>query len=68
VEPVQDARLGLAHGGRRHAEVAGDNDEDFTIRDSSVGYIDSALPANQVRLRSDSAYHITRPNRAEPTR
>ncbi len=40
-------------------------DDDFTIRDSSVGYIDSAIPANQVRLRYDSAYHITRPNRAE---
>jgi Putative MetA-pathway of phenol degradation len=40
-------------------------DEQFTIRDSSVGYIDSAIPANQVRLRYDSAYHFTRPNRAE---
>jgi hypothetical protein len=41
------------------------SDEDFTIRDSSVGYIDSAIPANVVRLRYDSAYHMTRPNRAE---
>jgi hypothetical protein len=40
-------------------------DEEFKVRDSSVGYIDSAIPANQVRLRYDSAYHMTRPNRAE---
>jgi hypothetical protein len=40
-------------------------DEEYTIRNSSVGYIDSAIPANQLRLRYDSAYHFTRPNRAE---
>jgi hypothetical protein len=32
---------------------------------SSVGYIDPALPMNQLRLRYDSAYDNRRPNRAE---
>jgi hypothetical protein len=40
-------------------------EEPFTVRDSTVGYIDSAILANQVRLRFDSGFHFTRPNRAE---
>jgi hypothetical protein len=32
---------------------------------SSVGYIDSAIPMSQVRLRYDSAYGNNRPDRAE---
>lgn len=32
---------------------------------SSVGYIDPALPMNQLRLRYDDAYNNRRPNRAE---
>jgi hypothetical protein len=35
------------------------------VIDSSVGYIDSALLANQFRLRFDAAYDNTRPTRAE---
>lgn len=33
--------------------------------DSSVGYIDSAIPGNVIRLRFDTAYNNNRPNRAE---
>jgi hypothetical protein len=35
------------------------------IRDSSVGYVDSAIPGNQLRLRFDAAYDDRRPNLAE---
>jgi hypothetical protein len=35
------------------------------IRDSSVGYIDSAIPGNLLRLRYDAAYLIRQPSRAE---
>ena len=36
-----------------------------TGAESSVGYIDSALPRSQVRLRYDAAYGDNRPDRAE---
>jgi hypothetical protein len=36
-----------------------------TVADSSVGYIDSALPVNELRLRFDAAYDLRRPSRAE---
>ncbi len=36
-----------------------------TIRDSNVGFIDSAIPANQVRLRFDAGYDFRRPDRNE---
>jgi hypothetical protein len=34
-------------------------------QDSSVGYVDSAIPADLFRLRLDAAYNDRRPNRAE---
>lgn len=37
----------------------------LTIRDSSVGYIDSASPADQVRLRTDLGWDFQFPNRSE---
>ena len=37
----------------------------LTVRDASVGYIDSAVPANQIRLRADFGYDFRAPNRAE---
>ena len=37
----------------------------LTVRDSSVGYIDSAAPADQVRLRADLRTDFRAPNRAE---
>lgn len=37
----------------------------LTIQDSSVGYIDPAAPADQVRLRTDLGYNFRNPNRAE---
>jgi len=40
-------------------------DDEPTVRDSTVGYIDSALPVNQLRLRFDASYGSNRPNRAE---
>jgi hypothetical protein len=36
-----------------------------TTRDSSVGYIDNAIPGDQLRLRFDAASNDPRPNRAE---
>lgn len=39
--------------------------EMLAMFDSSVGYIDSAIPASQLRARYDSAYKNNRPNRAE---
>jgi hypothetical protein len=36
-----------------------------TVRDSSVGYIDPAFLADEVRLRYDTSYHFNRPTRAE---
>jgi hypothetical protein len=36
-----------------------------TTLDSRDGYIDSAIPGNQLRLRYDSSYDDNRPNRAE---
>src|SRR5437763_9993782 len=35
------------------------------VLDSSVGYVDSALPRDQLRLRFDTAYSANRPTRAE---
>jgi hypothetical protein len=36
-----------------------------STRDSSVGYIDNAIPGDQLRLRFDAAFNNPRPNRAE---
>jgi hypothetical protein len=36
-----------------------------TGAESAVGYIDSAIPTNELRLRFDSAFGSDRPNRAE---
>jgi hypothetical protein len=36
-----------------------------SVSDSSVGYIDSAIPANLFRLRFDAAYNDREPTRAE---
>ncbi len=36
-----------------------------STNDSSVGYIDNAIPGSMVRLRFDSAYDFRRPNRSE---
>src|SRR5262249_28042455 len=40
-------------------------EDEFSGRDSTVGYIDSALPADWLRFRFDAAYDSNRPNRAE---
>jgi hypothetical protein len=42
-----------------------EGDEGPPVKDSSVGYIDSAVPFTHFRLRYDSAFHFTRPTRAE---
>lgn len=39
--------------------------ETFAAVSSAVGYIDSALPISQIRIRSDAAYNMNRPDRAE---
>lgn len=36
-----------------------------TVSDSRVGYIDAAIPGNQLRLRYDAGWNIRRGNRAE---
>jgi hypothetical protein len=40
-------------------------DTGLTVRDASVGYIDSPAPANQLRLRADFGYDFRTPTRAE---
>jgi hypothetical protein len=45
--------------------AAGGDEGGPTSGGSSVGYIDSALPLSQLRLRYDTAYESNRPNRAE---
>src|SRR5262245_9406397 len=47
------------------AAQAPEDDEGPVVRDSGVGYIDSAVPATQFRFRYDSAYHSNRPTRGE---
>jgi hypothetical protein len=40
-------------------------DEGLTVRGSSVGYIDTAVPGNQILFRGDFGYRFPFPNRAE---
>jgi hypothetical protein len=48
------------------AEPISDNEErGASSKNSTVGYIDSAIPASLFRLRFDAAYDFTRPTRAE---
>src|SRR5438045_2643224 len=42
-----------------------DGDSGPPDKESSVGYIDSALPRSQFRLRFDAAYNFVRTTRAE---
>jgi hypothetical protein len=49
-------------GFERFAAVGG---ETVALSESSVGYIDSAIPRTQLRLRFDAAYDDNRPDRAE---
>jgi len=51
----------FANGSPALAQPAGD----FPIRDSSVGYIDDAIPGNMLRFRFDAAYENHRPLRGE---
>lgn len=44
---------------------AQEEDPPFSTGDTDVGYIDSALPMNQIRFRFDSAYDNPIPDRAE---
>jgi len=37
----------------------------ISVGDSGVGYIDNAIPGNQIRLRSDFVWESNKPNRAE---
>jgi hypothetical protein len=39
--------------------------ESFAAVSTAVGYIDSALPISQIRIRDDNAYDSNRPDRAE---
>lgn len=41
------------------------NNDSVSTFDSAVGYIDTAVPMNQLRLRFDAAYDSNRPTRAE---
>lgn len=47
------------------APSAAASDDGFTTLDSTVGYIESAIPWSQVRFRYDAADNLNRPNRAE---
>ncbi|KAA1260443.1 hypothetical protein LF1_29830 [Rubripirellula obstinata] len=44
---------------------AQDDDPPFSTSDTNVGYIDSAIPMTQVRVRFDSAFDNPTPDRAE---
>jgi hypothetical protein len=44
---------------------ASSGDDGFSVRNTRVGYIDSAVLANEVRVRFDAGYDFNRPNRAE---
>jgi hypothetical protein len=58
------AGLALAVGPAA-AQTPPTSDEGPTTRDSTVGYIDSALPGSEFRVRFDSYKNMTRPNRVE---
>lgn len=45
--------------------IAQEDDPPFSTSDTNVGYIDSAIPATQFRIRYDSAYDNPIPDRAE---
>lgn len=47
------------------AEAPAPEGESLAMFNSAVGYIDPAIPGNQIRLRFDAAYDSNRPNRAE---
>ncbi|MCA9073058.1 MAG: transporter, partial [Planctomycetaceae bacterium] len=40
-------------------------DDDFIVRDGNAGYIDLAIPGNQIRMIFDSGYGLNRPTRNE---
>lgn len=42
-----------------------DEDPGPLVQDSGVGYIDPAIPANQIRFRYDAAFNNVKPSRAE---
>jgi hypothetical protein len=45
--------------------ASSEEEDDFTIRDENAGYIDIAIPGNQVRMIFDSGYDLNRPTRNE---
>src|SRR5437899_1233187 len=47
------------------AAVASAGGQEFQSSTSNVGYIDDAIPGNQLRLRMEAAYDINRSDRAE---
>jgi hypothetical protein len=47
------------------AQTPPTSDEGPTVRDSTVGYIDDAIPGNEFRLRLDGYSNMPRPNRVE---
>src|SRR5438874_1452518 len=44
---------------------ADESDSGFSVLYGRVGYIDSAIPTSQLRLRFDASYNNNRPSRAE---
>ena len=55
------AALMAGYPPRGHAQ----DDGDFTVLDSTVGYIDAPIPGNVLRLRYDAGYDFLFPNRGE---
>ncbi|MGE3806964.1 MAG: hypothetical protein AB7K24_20060 [Gemmataceae bacterium] len=47
------------------AQTGDADSENINIADSTVGYIDNAIPGNTLRMRYDTAYNSNRPSRAE---
>lgn len=60
--------VAILGGARAHAQASQQSSSSETgpsVSGSRVGYIDSAIPTAQFRLRYDAGYNFNRPNRAE---
>jgi hypothetical protein len=57
--------MAIACSAALNSAASGQSSGGPVIRDSSVGYIDPAIPADMVRLRFDATYNNRQPARAE---
>lgn len=62
---MRPARRAILLAGLLHLFAGGTASAQFIVSDSVVGYIDSAIPGTQLRLRFDAGYNTPFPDRAE---